>query len=239
MKYIGTIAAIATTMSSTKNRTLPRWSANSLAAIVRQPPGRGALGAPGGPRGVGARVSAGAAIGGLRDIAAIQLEQVRAATSQVDDGQARGGERRGERGRDVARRRHDPEAVVALVASRRSARRGRSSRPGRSPSGRRRSPPRARSAGRCPGRAPPSGPAATRRPAEKNPTRSHSDCTWPRMCEDSSTVRLRSATRRRSSASSSSTPDGSIAIVGSSRMSTVGSLTRASAMPRRWRMPRE
>ena len=38
MKYIGTIAAIATTMSSTKNRTLPRWSANSLAAIVRQPP---------------------------------------------------------------------------------------------------------------------------------------------------------------------------------------------------------
>ena len=54
MKYIGTIAAIATTISSTKNRTLPRWSANSLAAIVRQPPDGRALGAAGGPRGVGA-----------------------------------------------------------------------------------------------------------------------------------------------------------------------------------------
>ena len=38
MKYIGTIAAIAITTSRTKNRTLPRWSANSLPAIVRQPP---------------------------------------------------------------------------------------------------------------------------------------------------------------------------------------------------------
>ena len=54
MKYSGTIAAIATTISSTKNRTLPRWSAISLAAIVRQPPGRRALGAAGGARRVGA-----------------------------------------------------------------------------------------------------------------------------------------------------------------------------------------
>ena len=37
----------------------------------------------------------------------------------------------------------------------------------------------------------------------------------------------------------STTPSGSIPIVGSSRMSTLGSLTRASAMPRRWRIPRE
>ena len=69
-----------------------------------------------------------------------------------------------------------------------------------------------------------SGPAATSLPSEKNPTRSHRDWTWPRMCDESRTVRLRSFTSRRSSASSSSTPDGSMAIVGSSRIRTVGLL---------------
>ena len=94
MKYSGTIAAIATTTSSTKNRTLPRWSANSLAAIVRQPPD-GARSARRADRVASVRgVSAGAAIGGLRDIAAIELEQVGAAPAQVDEGQAGAGERR-------------------------------------------------------------------------------------------------------------------------------------------------
>ncbi len=41
------------------------------------------------------------------------------------------------------------------------------------------------------------------------------------------------------SARSSATPSGSSETVGSSRIRTAGSLTSASAIPRRWRMPRE
>ena len=46
-------------------------------------------------------------------------------------------------------------------------------------------------------------------------------------------------TRRRSRSRISTTPSGSMAVVGSSRMRMSGSLTSASAMPSRWSMPRE
>ncbi len=143
-------------------------------------------------------------------------------------------------GRWTGRRRASAAASAAGdVRSRRSrraaARRGGRSSTDRTPGtasgdrvderpGRRRSPTSSSTRWSVPRASSSSGPAATSRPAAKNPTRSHRDWTWPRMCDDSRTVRLRSLTRRRSSASSSSTPDGSIAIVGSSRMSTVGVL---------------
>ena len=52
-------------------------------------------------------------------------------------------------------------------------------------------------------------------------------------------ARPRSSTSRRRRSRISTTPSGSIDVVGSSRMSRSGDLTSASAMPSRWRMPRE
>ena len=77
------------------------------------------------------------------------------------------------------------------------------------------------------------------RPLAKMPIRSQTVWTWLRRWLDSMIARPRSSTSRRSRSRISTTPIGSIDVVGSSRMSRSGDLTRASAMPSRWRMPRE
>src|SRR5829696_8548185 len=113
MKYIGTIAAIPMTIRSTTNRMLSRWSASSLPAIVRQPPDGAFSARRAARRASDARdVSAGAAIGSLRDVASVQVEQVCAAAPEMDERQPGRGERGRERPRDVLRGGHDPVAVV-------------------------------------------------------------------------------------------------------------------------------
>src|SRR5687768_14920821 len=88
-------------MTSTTNRTLVTWSANSFAAITRQPLEEGrAFGSGGGktrsrrrrapaPRrsaGLGPAESADpAAIGVLRDEVSVDLQQVLAAPSEMDE----------------------------------------------------------------------------------------------------------------------------------------------------------
>ena len=113
------------------------------------------------------------------------------------------------------------------------ARRRRVVEPEREPrSGRRASPKRIARSG--------SVPCPISRPAAKMPIRSQTSWTWlSRWLERRIAIcRGRRRARRRSSRIST-TPSGSIAVVGSSRIRTSGSLTSASAMPSRWSMPRE
>ena len=77
------------------------------------------------------------------------------------------------------------------------------------------------------------------RPAAKIPIRSHTDWTWVSRWLESMIASPRSSTSLRSRSRISTTPIGSIEVVGSSRISRSGDLTSASAMPSRWRMPRE
>ena len=77
------------------------------------------------------------------------------------------------------------------------------------------------------------------RPAAKMPTRSQTDWTCESRWLDRRIVRPLSRLSDWSSSRISWTPIGSIAVVGSSRIRMSGSLTSASAMPSRWRMPRE
>ena len=80
-------------------------------------------------------------------------------------------------------------------------------------------------------------PTPISRPAAKIPIRSQTDWTWVSRWLDSRIARPRSSTSRRRSSRISTTPSGSIEVVGSSRISRSGDLTSASAMPSRWRMP--
>ena len=82
-------------------------------------------------------------------------------------------------------------------------------------------------------------PCPIRRPAAKMPIRSQTDWTWLRRWLDRRIAIWRSVTSERRRSRISLTPSGSIAVVGSSRIRTSGSLISASAMPRRWSMPRE
>ena len=82
-------------------------------------------------------------------------------------------------------------------------------------------------------------PCPMSRPAAKMPTRSHTDWTCESRWLDRRIVRPLSRLSDWSSSRISWTPIGSIAVVGSSRIRMSGSLTSASAIPSRWRMPRE
>src|SRR5689334_23107631 len=114
-KIIGSAAKPAMTRSRTKNRMLPRWSASSLAAMVRHPPD-GARSARRALRDVSARrVSAGAAIGALRDVLAVELEQIRAPPAQVRQREPGGRERRRDGRGDVGGAGHDPQPLLLGV----------------------------------------------------------------------------------------------------------------------------
>ena len=82
-------------------------------------------------------------------------------------------------------------------------------------------------------------PCPISRPAAKIPIRSQTCWTWFRRWLDRRIAICRSRTSDRSRSRISVTPRGSIAVVGSSRIRTSGSLISASAMPSRWSMPRE
>src|SRR4051812_26107184 len=117
-KIIGSAAKPAMTTSRTKNRTLPRWSASSLAAIVRQPPDgarsvRRALRVASTRRGG----AAGAGIDSLPDVPAVELEQIGAAPPQVRQCEARAREGGGHRSGDVRGGRHDPQPLLPRVGN--------------------------------------------------------------------------------------------------------------------------
>ena len=221
---------------------LSRWSASSLPAIVRQPPD-GAFSAGGRPGGhrrrgdvvsgrghrrppgrraavqgrAGRRRGAGGGRAAARAAAAPSRSGPATSSVAVDD---RGSGSWSRRGLDL---RH---------AGEREARRGRW--PPASPSTPTsswivRSVPRASSS---------SGPAATSRPAAKNPTRSHSDWTWPRMwrAAGDGQVALRDEpAEQREQLLHAGRVDRDRRLVEDERRD--GFFTRASAMPSRWRMP--
>jgi len=98
-----------------------------------------------------------------------------------------------------------------------------------------RTPPRAAALVRA---APEPGRSATNRPRCRTATRSQSCSTSVRTCVERNTVlplRASSAMRPRTS----TTPPGSRPLVGSSRITSVGSRRSASAMPARWLIPVE
>ena len=190
--------------------------------------GRRLLGAPGLARRArrGGSVSAGAAIAALRDVLAVELEEVGAAAPEVD--QREPGARRAPRRAAAATscgRGHDPQPLLVGRRAPPSSRPGRASATGSIAAGlaldRDLELDRAVRAARRARRA-----ARRRRAGRPRRTRPGRTATGPgpgcaTRAGPSGCARV---TRRRSSASSSSTPAGSIAIVGSSRISTVGLL---------------
>ena len=163
--------------SSTKNRTLPRWSASSLAAIVRQPPD-GAFSARRAARrrrrraGRCQRARPSMPSGTKR---AVELQQVGAAPAQVDErepGRRRAPRRAAPRRRRIAVTTRSRSFVAASGSTDRDAGHG-AARPGRSRAGSPSTPTSSWIVRSAPRASSSSGPAATSRPAEKNPTRSH------------------------------------------------------------------
>ena len=260
--------------SRTMNRTLSRWSPNSLAAMTRQPargtrglrgrrasrrrrprpePSRRSVGPPALPRsGRSTSVSPRRARAGRPlDRASGRCRRATARSAGAPSG-----------GGPCSTAAHQDVLADAALERRRAgrgpatspspvARRARPTRPMRAP----RSVVPARSTSAGVGSSSPTSmiavpspnwaassstvPSPISRPAAKIPIRSQTDWTWVSRWLESRIARPRSWTSRRSSSRISTTPIGSIDVVGSSRISRSGDLTSASAMPSRWRMPRE
>ena len=226
------------TISSTKNRLLPRWSASSLAAIVRQPPD-GARSARRALRVVSTRREVSAAIDPLRDIASIELEEVGAPPPEVGEREPGRGQGRGDRRGDIRGRRHDPQPLFVGVGLDAEDARDREHdgvdrrrqavdrRPPARPCG-----PRRRRARRAARRRPACPPRRTR--PGRTGTGPGPGCAT--RAGRSGRVPSRGAGAARAAPRHPQGRSRSSARRGSGR---TGCLTSASAMPSRWRMPRE